>query len=162
MQLVVHEALETTSCCLGVVVLVVDLVHERGIDALARGGDDDLLRPALDVGGGPVAAGEDARGLDDDVGADVAPGDLGRIPLGEGLDLVVADVQHVAVVGDVLGPDAVRRVVLEKVCQAVERHQVVRRHHLDVPRSIAALVNSIPIRPKPFTPTLTATLLSHL
>jgi hypothetical protein len=25
-----------------------------------------------------------------------------------------------------------RRVVLEKVCEAVERHQVVRRHHLDV------------------------------
>jgi hypothetical protein len=30
------------------------------------------------------------------------------------------------------------------------------------PRPIAALVNNIPIRPKPFTPTLTATVLSRL
>ena len=132
MQLVVHEALETTSCCFGVVILVVDLVHERGVHALARGRDDDLLRPALDVGRGAVAAGEDARGIDDDVGADVAPGDLGRVALGEGFDLVVANVQHVAVVGNVLGPDPVRRIVLEKVCQTIKRHQVVRRHHLDV------------------------------
>jgi hypothetical protein len=77
---------------LGVVILVVDLVHERGIHALARGGDDDLLGPAIDVGRCPITAGKDARGIHDDVGAHVAPGDLGRISLGEGLYLVVADV----------------------------------------------------------------------
>ncbi len=117
---------------LGVIILVVDLEHERGIHALTRGRDDDLLRPAFEVGCGPVAAGKDARRLHDDIGANVAPGDLRRVPLGEGLDLVVADAQHVAIVRNVLGPDPVRRVVLEQIRQAVERHQVVRRHHLDV------------------------------
>ena len=117
---------------LGVVVLVVHLVDEGGVDTLARGRDDDLLRPAFDVGRGPVAAREDACGLDHDVGADVAPGYLGRVPLGEGLDLMVAHVQDVSVEGDVLGPDSVGRVVLEKVSQAIERHQIVRRHDLDV------------------------------
>src|SRR5215213_10122055 len=46
---------------------------------------------------------------------------------------MVTHVQHVAVVGHVLVPDPVRRVVLEKVRQAVEGHQVIRGHHLDVP-----------------------------
>src|SRR5215210_5325150 len=45
---------------------------------------------------------------------------------------MVAHVQDVAVVGNVLGPDSVGRVVLEKVSQAIERHQVVRRHDFDV------------------------------
>src|SRR5918999_4242386 len=45
---------------------------------------------------------------------------------------MVAHVQDVAVVGDVLVPDSVGRVMLEKVRQAVERHQVVRRHNLDI------------------------------
>src|SRR5687768_10104491 len=45
---------------------------------------------------------------------------------------MVANVQDVAVIRDVLVPDSVGRVVLEKVSQAIERHQVVRRHYLDV------------------------------
>src|SRR5829696_9209089 len=45
---------------------------------------------------------------------------------------MVAHVQDVAVISDVLVPDSVGRVVLEKVSQAIERHQVVRRHNLDV------------------------------
>ena len=117
---------------LGVVILVVDFIDERGVYALAGGGDDDLLGAAFEVGRGPVAAGEHARGLHDDIGADVAPGDLSRVALGEGLDLVVAHVQHVAVVGDVLVPDPVCRVVLEQVRQGPEGHQVVGGHHLDV------------------------------
>src|SRR5919112_2240224 len=45
---------------------------------------------------------------------------------------MVSHVQDVAVVGNVLVPDSVSRIVLEKVSQAIERHQVVRRHDLDV------------------------------
>src|SRR5215218_8726769 len=45
---------------------------------------------------------------------------------------MVAHVQHVAVESYVLVPDSVGRVVLEKVCEAIERHQIVRRHNLDV------------------------------
>src|SRR5918995_243987 len=84
------------------------------------------------MGRSAVAARKDARRFDHDVGADVAPGYLGRVPLGEGLDLMVSHVQDVAVEGDVLGPDPVGRVVLEKVRQAIEGHQIVRRYDLDV------------------------------
>src|ERR687895_460091 len=84
------------------------------------------------MGRSAVAARKDARRFDHDVGADIAPGYLGRVPLGEGLDLMVSHVKDVAVEGDVLGPDSVGRVVLEKVSQAIERHQVVRCHDLDV------------------------------
>src|ERR671912_283375 len=84
------------------------------------------------MGRSAVAARKDARRFDHYVGADVAPGYLGRVPLCEGLDLMVAHVQDVAVKRNVLGPDSVGRVVLEKVSQAIERHQVVRRHDLDV------------------------------
>src|SRR5919112_4180175 len=45
---------------------------------------------------------------------------------------MVAHVQNVAVEGYVLRPDSVGRVVLEKVSQAIERHQIVRRDDLDV------------------------------
>src|SRR5215204_1706613 len=45
---------------------------------------------------------------------------------------MVAHVQDVAVIRNVLVPDSVGRVVLEKVSQAIERHQVVRRHDLYV------------------------------
>src|SRR5215204_5300635 len=117
---------------LGIVVLVVHLVDEGGVDTLARGRDDDLLRPAFDVGCGPVAIRKDARRLDHDVRADVAPGYLGRVPLSEGLDLMVAHVKDVAVEGYVLGPDPVGRVVLEQVSQAIEGHQIVGRHDLEV------------------------------
>src|SRR5918998_1241584 len=79
-----------------------------------------------------VAAGEDAGRLDDDVRANVAPGYLGRVALGEGFYLTVADTQYVAVELDVLGPDSVHRVALEQERQPVHRRKVVRCHDLDV------------------------------
>src|SRR4028119_486152 len=63
---------------LGVVVLVVYLEDEGGVDVLGGGGDRYLLGAALEVLGGTVAAGEDAGGLHDNVGAARAPGALGR------------------------------------------------------------------------------------
>jgi hypothetical protein len=111
---------------------VVYLVDKGGVRALSGSADDDLLGAAIEVLGRVVAAGEDAGGLDDDVRADVAPGDLGRIALGEGLYLAVADAQYVAVKLDVLGPDPVHRITLEQERQPIHRREVVRRHDLDV------------------------------
>ena len=137
MQLVVQLALETTFWSLGIVVLVVDLEDEGGVHVLGWGRDHDLLGAALDVGRGLLAVGEDAGRLDDYVGANVAPGDLGGVSLGEGLDLAVADAKDVAVELHVLGPDAVRRVALEQQREAIHRHQIVYGNDLDV--VIAAL-----------------------
>src|SRR5829696_2983466 len=126
---------------LGIVGLVVDLVDEGGVHILGGGGDDHLLRAALGVGGGLLTVGEDTGGLDDNIGAHVAPGDLGRIPLGEGLYLAVPDAQDVAVELNVLGPDAVGRIALEEERQTFHRHQVVYRDDLDV--VVAALYSRL-------------------
>src|SRR3712207_6867156 len=58
-----------------------DLEDEGGVNVLGGGGDDYLLRAALDVRSRLLAVGEDARRLYDYVGAHVAPGDLGRVAL---------------------------------------------------------------------------------
>ena len=62
-----------------VVVLVVD-AHDEGGVLVGRGGrDDDLLGATVDVGVRLGGVGEEAGGLDDDVGAHVAPGDGGGL-----------------------------------------------------------------------------------
>ena len=50
-----------------------------------------FLAPAVEVLGGVVAVGEEAGRLDHDVDAEVAPGQGGRIALGEDLDLLAVD-----------------------------------------------------------------------
>jgi hypothetical protein len=117
---------------LRIVALVVDLVDEGGVHVLGGGRDDDLFGAAFYVRRGLLAVGEHAGGLDDYVGAHVAPGDGARIALGEGLYLTVPDAQDVAVELHVLVPDTVGGVTLEKERQALHRHQVVDRHDLDV------------------------------
>ena len=76
-QLVVHETLLTMWWRLGVVDLVeVDSQHQVGIGrltALDRGGHDDLAGTGVDVAGGVCARTKPARGLDDDVGAQLPP-----------------------------------------------------------------------------------------
>ena len=77
--------------------------------------------------------GEEAGGLDDDVDAQVAPGQLVRAALGERLDLLLADDDGVvAVERDVVRQAAQDRVVLEQVGQGRVVGQVVDRHDLDV------------------------------
>ena len=80
------------------------------------------------------AGGEDAGGLDDDVDAQVAPGQCGRAFLDlEGLDLGVADDDGVvAFEGDLLGVPAQDRVELQQVRQAGVVGEVVDRDDLDV------------------------------
>ena len=78
--------------------------------------------------------GEDAGGLDDDVDAEVTPGQRRRALLDlEGLDLGVADDDGVvALEADVLGVAAQDRVELQQVRQAGVVGEVVDRDDLDV------------------------------
>ena len=50
-----------------------------------------FLAPAVEVLARPVGVGEEAGRLDDDVDAQVAPGQLRRVALGEHLDRLAAD-----------------------------------------------------------------------
>src|SRR5262249_57003089 len=78
-----------------------------------------------------VVAGEDAGGLDHHVNAEIAPADLGRITLGQPLDLRAASDD--AAVGDrhIDVQRAEDGVVLEQVREGVDVAKVVGGHDLD-------------------------------
>ena len=79
-----------------------------------------------------VRVGEEAGGLDDDVGADAGPVDVGRVALLEDLDRLAVDGDRRVVVGDLAGEAAQDRVVLEQVGEGLVVHEVVGCHDLDV------------------------------
>ena len=96
-QLVVQEALEITREA-ALEHLVVDAVDDGGIDVLAaRRRDHHLLRAALEVRAGLGLAGEEPGALEHEFGAELAPGELGRIALGEHADAVAVDDHVVAI-----------------------------------------------------------------
>ena len=65
---------------------MVDAHHDGDVLVRGRRGDDDLLGAAVDVRLGLGGVGEEAGGLDDDVGAEVAPAQVGGVALGEDRD----------------------------------------------------------------------------
>ena len=101
---------------LRVVGVVVHAQHERHVRLLGGRGDDDLLRARLEVLGGVVALGEEAGGLDHDVGARRRPrAALAGSRSANTLQLLAVDDD--AVVGglDLARERAEDRVVLEQV-----------------------------------------------
>ena len=91
-----------------------------------------FLAPAVDVAGGRGGVREPTGGLDDDVDAQVAPGQLGGLLLGEDLDLLAVDDDRGVGVLDRALEGAVGRVVLEEQRVHLGRHEVVDGHDLDV------------------------------
>ena len=97
------------------------------------GADDDHPRSAaLEVGGRLVAIGEEAGRLDDDVDAEIAPGQLLRIADGEHLEQVAGDVDAVVDDADLVGQPAHHRVELEEMGHGLDRAEVVDRDEVDV------------------------------
>ena len=81
---------------LGLVVhLLVDAEADGDVRALGGRRDDDLLGAGLEVLGGGGALGEAAGGLDDDVGAELAPRQLGGVGLGGDADALAVDDERV-------------------------------------------------------------------
>ena len=113
-----------------------------------------FLAPPSRCAGGLGGVGEDARGLDDDVDAQVAPRQVGRVALAEDLDLLAVDDQRVLGVLDGAVEGAVGGVVLEEQGVQLDRHEVVDGDDLRVGvRSMRALSDWRPMRPKPLMPT---------
>ena len=75
-QLVVHEALETTTCVVGVEVVVVDARSTKVASASVDGAEMmTRLAPALEVGRGRLlAAGEEPGRLDHHLDPELVPG----------------------------------------------------------------------------------------
>src|SRR5690606_39117222 len=79
-----------------------------------------------------VTLGETPRGLDDDVGAELAPGELCRVLLGQCAHRPATDGQALLVVGHVLGEHTHDRVVLQEVGEGLVVGEVVDADDLDV------------------------------
>ena len=94
--------------------------------------DDHLLRARVEVLGGVLALGEEAGRLDHDVGAEVAPGQVGRVALGEDLDLLAVDGDRAVGRLDLAREAAEDRVVLEQVGERLGVGEVVDRDEVEV------------------------------
>ena len=115
-----------------VVAVLVDAEDDRDVLALGRGADDDLLRAGVDVRPGLRGVGEEAGALEHDVDAQVAPRQVGRVALGEDLDLAAVDDDRRVAGPDVARIGAVGRVALEQERVHLGVDQVVDGDDLDV------------------------------
>ena len=113
--------------------VVVDAVHKGAVDVLvARRRDDHLLRAAGDVRAGLGLAREETGRFEHDIDAEVAPGQLAGIALGEHLDAVAVDDDVATVDPDFTRETTVRGVVLRQVRVGLRIAEVVDGHDLDL------------------------------
>ncbi len=132
---------------LRVVILVVHAEDDRHVRVRCRCGDDDLLRAGIEVLLGALALREEAGRLDRDVDAELAPRQVGRVALGEELDLVVADAQHAVAHLDRYIEVAERRVVPQQVRHRLQVAEVVRRDDLEVAAVLEMRAEEVPSDP---------------
>ena len=133
-----RQAVRRTRCVrddvvLGRIVFVV--VHSQDqhqVGALGGGGDDDLLGSRGQVFRRVVAAGEEPRRFEDDVDAEVAPGQRRGITLREHLERARADTDRVAVDRHGVRQVSEDRVVLQQVGEGVGAGDVVDGHELEL------------------------------
>ena len=115
-----------------VVGLEVDPQRDGEVGLLGRRGDDHLLRARLEVLGRSGAVAEQPGGLDDDLGADVAPWQRSGIRLGEDRDLPVVDADGAVEHLDLARERPVDRIVAQQVREHLDVHHVVDADPLDV------------------------------
>ncbi len=84
---------------------------------------------------GALARGEKAGRLDDHVDAEVGPRQCRRVTFCEHLERGAVHADPVAVELDPL-ESAVRRVVVEQVCENVRRSEVVDGNHVELPAAV--------------------------
>ena len=133
-QLVVQEALDTTVCCAGSYLSSLTPMTTVKSSPLAGGGNNHLLGPALKVAGGLLGVCEEARGLDDQLDPEVAPRNLGGVPLGKDLDGPTVD--NDVAVGSFDGTriPAVVCVVLEEVGVGLGVREIVDGYDFELVR----------------------------
>ena len=112
--------------------LMVHAKYEHGRVIPGRSAHDDLGRPCLDVPPCSFVREEKAGGLDNDIGANLAPPEVCRIHLGGETDTVAIDNHGVALDGDVSLELPVYGIVLEHVGQILGIQKVIDPHDLDI------------------------------
>ena len=108
-----------------IVLVLIDAQHDGEVLIGGRSRDDDLLDGRAQVRLGFASVGEVAGGFDDNLRAHLGPGQLGRIALGEDLDLLSVDGDVVRARGNLVLQVAKDRIVLEQVGQRRRTGQVV-------------------------------------
>ena len=136
-----HSALDSGAGSVGDDVLtgvglVVHAIDEHRGSVLGRSAHDDLLRTSRDVSASLLIREEETRGLNNDLSADVAPSESGRILLGREADLLAVNDEVVAVNSDIVLEDAVDGVVLKHVREVIGIEEVVDADHFDVVREV--------------------------
>lgn len=117
---------------LRVVRVGVDAVRERDIGTVGGGADEHALGTGVDVGAGGLGVGEAAGRLEDDLHAELGPGKLRRLALGEHLDAVAVDDEGVAVDAHRTAEATRGRVEGEQSREGGRLRQVVHGHDLEV------------------------------
>jgi hypothetical protein len=137
-----------------IVVAVVDAHEEGHVGLLRRRGDDHALRAGRQVLGGCVPLGEESRGLEHDLHAEVLPRELRRILRRQDLELFLSDGDAVSarLHVDVEVPE--HGVVLEQVRQRGRIGEVVDRNEVDVVAAQRRAHDVAPNPPEPVDPDL--------
>ena len=117
----------------GGVGVLIDAHDEHGGIILGGGGHHHVLGTGGDVAGGLLLGQEQARGLNDVLGADLLPGQVGGVTLGVHGDAAAIDDNALVAGGHVGLEPAVHGVVLEHVRHVVRRHErIVYRYEFDI------------------------------
>ena len=122
----------------------VDAEDDGHVRVLARCGDDHLARAGLQVAPGVRAGTEAAGRLQHDVRAEVGPGQLGRVALGEDGDPAPRDDEVAFVHLDAAGEAVVDAVVTEQRRERLGVGEIVDRDPVDV---VSTLVRGAEGRP---------------
>ncbi len=99
----------------GIIHVFIDAQHHCQIFAFGRGGNDDLLRAALEMRRRFIGISEKAGRFDHQVDTIIAPGDEGRITLRENLDSAPINDDRVSSGLDFAGETAIGGVIFEQV-----------------------------------------------
>ena len=110
----------------------VDAADEHRRVILGRGGHDDLLRAGVDVRLRLFLRQEQARGFDDVLRANLTPGQIRGVALGEDGDLAAVDHDAVIVALHIGGESAVHSIVFQHVGQIIGGAEVIDAHDLDL------------------------------
>ena len=112
---------------------MVDAVDDRGVHIFAaRRGDDDFFGPTRQVRGGFVLTREQPGRFVNDVDAEFAPRQFGRIAFGEHLDTVTVDDHGIAVHSNFTRETAVRGIVFREMGVGRGIAQIVHGNDLNL------------------------------
>ena len=112
-----------------VVVLVMVYAHDNGqVFAFGRCADNNLFSPGFDVSPGLRGVGKAASGLDNQVYAKLAPGQVSRVSFGQNLQRIAVNFEGIAFNFDFPIEEAVVAVVLQQVSKGFGVGEVVYGH----------------------------------